>query len=46
MNLGCLRKCVQVAGILSEDVVAVGCQAHHGGINGIGLAAAGKDVAS
>jgi hypothetical protein len=42
VNLGCFRKCAQVAGIRGEDVVAVGCQAHHGGIKGIGLAAAAK----
>jgi hypothetical protein len=42
VNLGCFRKCAQIAGIRGEDVVAVGCEAYHSGINGIGLAAAGK----
>ncbi len=42
VNLGCLRKCVQVAGIRGEDVVAVGGEAYHSGIDAIGLAAAGK----
>ncbi len=45
MNLGCFRKCAQVAGIRGEDVVAVGCEAHHSGINGIGLATAGEQHA-
>src|SRR5271167_4209900 len=42
VNPGCFRKCAQVAGIRGEDVVAVGCEAYHSGVNGIGLAAAGK----
>jgi hypothetical protein len=41
VNLGCFRKCAQVAGIRGEDVVAVGCEAYHSGINGIGLARSG-----
>ena len=32
VNLGCFRKCAQVAGIRGEDVVAVGCEAYHSGI--------------
>ena len=42
VNPGCFRKCAQVAGIRGEDVVAVGCEAYHSGISGVGLATAGK----
>jgi hypothetical protein len=42
VNPGCFRECAQVAGSRGEDVVAVGCEAYHSGINGVGLSAAGR----
>jgi hypothetical protein len=42
VGLGGFGQYVQAAGTGSEDVVAVGGQAHHGGVDGIKAAAAGQ----